>query len=252
LITNELLGKAQTDLIKVMNQGSAAIIEQGTSIGVWGDETIARLSAASDAIKTLQNLWTVAFGYIASSIIKATAALSGFLGLTSISQILTPSPIAKIEDGKPGGKTEEMEKTQDKIYENLKKQLDIENKIAEKGMTQEQIAKRLLTAYAALSAEKKLAESFKTEGGDLLASQLGVEMAQVKERLSGMGGGSGSMQVLADSLQQVGGGGNFAQVGSSLANEYLRAIKDSSAISARSLQNMVGNNRGSVTPVGAQ
>jgi hypothetical protein len=252
LITNELLGKAQTDLIKVMNQGSAAIIEQGTSIGVWGDETIARLSAASDAIKTLQNLWTVAFGYIASSIIKATAALSGFLGLTSISQILTPSPIAKIEDGKPGGKTEEMEKTQDKIYENLKKQLDIENKIAEKGMTQEQIAKRLLTIYAALSAQKKQAESFKTEGGDLLASQLGVEMAQVKERLSGMGGGSGSMQVLADSLQQVGGGGNFAQVGSSLANEYLRAIKDSSAISARSLQNMVGNNRGSVTPVGAQ
>jgi hypothetical protein len=77
-------------------------------------------------------------------------------------------------------------------------------------------------------------------------------MAQIKDRLSGMSGGSGSMQVLADSLQQVGGGGNFAQVGSNLANEYLRAIKDSSAISARSLQNMVGNNRGSVTPVGAQ
>jgi hypothetical protein len=60
------------------------------------------------------------------------------------------------------------------------------------------------------------------------------------------------MQVLADSLQQVGGGGNFAQVGSSLANEYLRAIKDSSAISARSLQDLAGNSIGSVTPMGVQ
>jgi len=251
IIVNELLGKAQTDLIKVMNQGSAAIIEQGNSMGVWSDSTIANLSAASDAIKTLENLWTIAFGSVASSIIRATSLLANFLGMNTITALLTPSPSM---DTKAAGVEKESvtDKTQDKINENLRKQLDIENKIAEKGMTQEQIAKRLLTTYAALSAEKKLAESFKTEGGDLQASQLGVEMAQIKERLSGMGGGSGSMQVLADSLQQVGGGGNFAQVGSNEANDYLRAIKDSSATSAKALQNMVGNNRGSVTPVGAQ
>jgi hypothetical protein len=251
IIVNELLGKAQTDLIKVMNQGSDAIIEQGNSMGVWSDSTIANLSAASDAIKTLENLWTIAFGSVASTIIRATSLLANFLGMTTVSALLTPAPTI---DTKAFGTEKEpaTDKTQDKINENLKKQLDIENKIAEKGMTQEQIAKRLLTTYAALSAEKKLAESFKTEGGDLQASQLGVEMAQIKERLSGMGGGSGSMQVLADSLQQVGGGGNFARVGSSLANDYLRAIKDSSAISAKSLQDMAGNSRGSVTPVGAQ
>ena len=55
IIVNELLGKAQTDLIKVMNQGSAAILEQGTSMGVWSDETIAALSEASDGIKIFQN-----------------------------------------------------------------------------------------------------------------------------------------------------------------------------------------------------
>jgi hypothetical protein len=65
IIVNELLGKAQTDLIKVMNQGSAAIIEQGSSMGVWSDETIAKLSAASDAIKTFQNTMTIAFGTLA-------------------------------------------------------------------------------------------------------------------------------------------------------------------------------------------
>ena len=64
LIVNELLGKAQTDLIKVMNQGSTAIMEQGNAMGVWSDSTIARLSAASDNIKTLQNAFTIGFGEI--------------------------------------------------------------------------------------------------------------------------------------------------------------------------------------------
>jgi hypothetical protein len=252
LIVNDLLGKAQTDLIKVMNQGSAAIIEQGTSIGVWSDETIARLSAASDAIKTLQNLWTVAFGSIAASIIKAATVLANFLGMTTISQILTPSPIAKIEDGKPGGKTEAQDKIREKINDNLRKQLDLENKIAEKGMTQEQIAQRLLATYSALSAEKKMAESFKTEVGDLQASQLGVEMAQIKERLAGMTDRAGSFQVMADSLQQVGGGGRFAQVGANQTNDYLRAIKDTSAMSAKALQELAGSGIGSVTPMGVE
>lgn len=251
IIVNELLGKAQTDLIKVMNQGSAAIIEQGNSMGVWTDTQIGYLSAASDAIKTLENLWTIAFGSIASSIIRATSLLANFLGMNTITAMLTPAPAI---DVKASGQEKETpsDKTRDKINENLRKQLEIEDKIAEKGMTQEQIAKRLLSTYSMLSAEKKLAESYKTEGGDLLASQLGVEMAKIKERLTGMSSKSGSMQVFADSLQQVGGGGRFAQVGGSQANDYLRSIRDSSATSAKALQDLASNNIGSVTPVGAQ
>ena len=71
VIVNELLGKAQTDLIKVMNQGSEAIMAQGSSMGVWSDETIAALSAASDALKTLQNNFTVFFGNLAIGINSA-------------------------------------------------------------------------------------------------------------------------------------------------------------------------------------
>jgi hypothetical protein len=119
-------------------------------------------------------------------------------------------------------------------------------------MSQEQIAQRLLATYSALASQKKLVESFKTEEGDLQASALGVEMAQIKDRLSGMGGASGSMQVLADSLQQVGGGGRFAQVGGNETKDYLRAIKDSSAVSAKALQEMAGSGRGSVTPMGVE
>ena len=165
--------------------------------------------------------------------------------------IETKPSAAKPIDEAPRPKTNPAE-TREKINDNLRKQLDLENKIAEKGMTQEQIAQRLLATYSALSAEKKLAESFKTEAGDLQASAIGVEMAQIKDRLSGMAGASGSMQVLADSLQQVGGGGRFAQIGGNETKDYLRAIKDSSAVSAKALQEMAGNGRGSVTPMGVE
>ena len=83
VIVNELLGKAQTDLIKVLNQGSEAIIEQGNAIGVFSDETIASLSEASDAIKTLQNKFTIGFGLMAQGImpvIRTIEMLSEQLG----------------------------------------------------------------------------------------------------------------------------------------------------------------------------
>jgi hypothetical protein len=66
VIVNELLGKAQTDLIKVLNQGSAAIIEQGNAIGVFSDDTISSLSELSDQIKVLQNNMTMGFGNVAA------------------------------------------------------------------------------------------------------------------------------------------------------------------------------------------
>jgi hypothetical protein len=68
VIVNELLGKAQTDLIKVLNQGSAAIVEQGNSMGVFSDEAIASLSELSDQIKLLQNNITIGFGNLAALI----------------------------------------------------------------------------------------------------------------------------------------------------------------------------------------
>ena len=88
IIVNELLGKAQTDLIKVMNQGSEAIIAQGESMGVWSDETISQLSEASDAIKTLQNKFTVGFGVMAQVImpvVKTLEMLSEQLGFAMAS-----------------------------------------------------------------------------------------------------------------------------------------------------------------------
>jgi hypothetical protein len=251
-IAQELMGRSATDLLPTFRRGSQEIIRIGQAMGTYTDEQIKALGAASDAINTIGNAITLVFGKITAAIVPAVAAMARFLGFSNLAGILDANPQQSTpisDEVRPAGKTSE---TQDKINDNLQKQLDIEDKIAEKGMTQEQIAKRLLNTYSALSAQKKLVESFKTEGGDLRASELGVEMAQIKERLSGMGAGSGSMQVLADSLQQVGGGGRFAQVGGNQTNDYLRAIKDSSATSAKALQNLTGNNIGSVTPVGVE
>ena len=87
VIVNELLGKAQTDLIKVLNQGSAAIVEQGNSMGVFSDETIANLSELSDQIKVLQNNITMGFGNLAALInpfiqgLQAALELAVMLGM---------------------------------------------------------------------------------------------------------------------------------------------------------------------------
>ena len=81
IIVNELLGKAQTDLIKVLNQGSAAIIEQGENIGVYTDEQIASLSALSDSLKKFQNLTSLVFGVAATAIMGAVEAYARFAAI---------------------------------------------------------------------------------------------------------------------------------------------------------------------------
>ena len=79
VIVNELLGKAQTDLIKVLNQGSTAIVEQGNAIGVYSDEAIANLSALSDEMKKLQNNIDLGFGNMASVINSVITGLQDAL-----------------------------------------------------------------------------------------------------------------------------------------------------------------------------
>jgi len=83
IIVNELLGKAQSDLIKVLNQGSDAIIKQGEAMGVLSDEQISSLSEMSDAVKTLQITMQNSFGKVAVLIvpvIKETQTLLDLFG----------------------------------------------------------------------------------------------------------------------------------------------------------------------------
>lgn len=78
IIVNELLGKAQTDLIKLLNQGSGAITAQGEALGVLTDEQIAGISELSDQFKILESTISNAFGTLASFINPAIKAFQDF------------------------------------------------------------------------------------------------------------------------------------------------------------------------------
>ena len=186
VIVNELLGKAQTDLIKVLNQGSEAIIEQGNAIGVFSDETIASLSEASDAIKTLQNKFTIGFGLMAQGImpvIRTIEMLSEQLGfaIAAAEQLLRGDLKAANAVAAAGGKArkefgkEEVRPKPDKsrgidsdvVESKSIKEVEKAEKIAKEEATQElkiieaeiqarRDAEKILQKFEEDEAEKKL------------------------------------------------------------------------------------------------
>ena len=267
VIVNELLGKAQTDLIKVMNQGSGAIIEQGNAMGVWSDETISSLSAASDAIKTLQNIFTVAFGNVASLLMPvvngyqkfvevlvlagaattelATGNLQGAKDLVKeINQVIDEDRGPK-KQGAAGaragaGDTEAETKA---VVDAEKKKQDEQQKTMDLYRQADDIRRRQM--LGAMSDEDKL-QALMQERADLMKrinqtpegserAKLAVEQAKLdaeigplqtkvqdsvtknmigEDKTKAIGAArTEPMQILADSLQKVGGGGGFARVG---------------------------------------
>jgi hypothetical protein len=90
-IAQELAGKGAAVLMETLRLGPEVISANGQAMGVWTDETIAKLSEASDAIKAFQNTMTIAFGGIAQiavPLIKTfqdIAQLATLLGSAGIS-----------------------------------------------------------------------------------------------------------------------------------------------------------------------
>ena len=159
VIVNELLGKAQTDLIKVLNQGSQAIIEQGNAIGVFSNETIAQLSAASDSIKKFQNILTVGFGVAAGKIMEAVEAYGRFAAIKPIIKFFDDTkeqPKAKRErQGDLPDKTalQTQKKEQEKI---AKEEATQELKLIEARISGEEAAQKMLADFEEKEAKDKL------------------------------------------------------------------------------------------------
>ena len=159
VIVNELLGKAQTDLIKVLNQGSEAIIDQGNAIGVFSNETIAQLSAASDSIKKFQNILTVGFGVAASKIMQAVEAYGRFAAIKPIIKFFDDTkeqPKAKRErqgDLPDKAALQTQKKEQEKI---AKEEATQELKLIEARISGEEAAKKILADFEEKEARDKL------------------------------------------------------------------------------------------------
>jgi len=205
VIVNELLGKAQTDLIKVLNQGSAAIISQGNEIGVFSDETISSLSELSDQIKILQNNMTIGFGNVGAllnpfikglqdalelavmlGVAVKEAATGNFAGAKEIGKRASGLGTEKMAERDKAEKAKKSPSKGNLERESVKSQKDLDK--AEKEAIKER-TDLALSILKSEDAEKKLAnDSYErkrdTERDRMLeAANLEVKAAQEKMKL---------------------------------------------------------------------
>jgi len=83
-IAQELAGKGAGVLMETLRMGPEVISANGQAMGVWTNETIAKLSEASDAIKEFQNTMTIAFGGIAQIAVPLIKTFSDIAQLTAM------------------------------------------------------------------------------------------------------------------------------------------------------------------------
>jgi hypothetical protein len=283
-----------------MNQGSGAIIEQGNAMGVWSDETISSLSAASDAIKTLQNIFTVAFGSIASLLMPvvngyqkfvevlvlagsatkelATGNLQGAKDLVKEINKTIDEDRGPKKQGAPGaraggGDTEAETKA---VVDAEKKKQDEQQKTMDLYRQADDIRRRQM--LNAMSDEDKL-QALMQEHADLqkrinqtpegseraklvveqakLDAEIGPLQTKVQDSVTKNMIGEDKtkalsaartepMQILADSLQKVGGGGRFASVGGTetIQKDQLSTLKSIDKGITRLAQGSTANSSG--------
>jgi len=262
----ELMGKSATSLIPMLQQGSAAIQQQGEAMGVWSDETIANLKLADDTIKQLGNTFKIAFGGLASLIAPvitayqkfvevitlavmagkelATGNVSGAKALSAeINRIIdedrspkkagSEGPRAVIGESEQSKKAaEEAEKKKQAELEKTQRLYEQADEIRRRQMLNAMQDEERLIFLKKQRAELQEKISKMPEGMDRaqavldaakLDEQIDPLQKKIEEKIAnGMVGdagdkairsGRGSAQTLADSLQQVGGGGRFARIG---------------------------------------
>ena len=85
-ISQELAGRGAGSLMETLRMGPEAIAANGQAMGVFSNETIAQLSAASDALKAFQNVVTIVFGTAVSKIMDAVEAYARFAAIRPLIQ----------------------------------------------------------------------------------------------------------------------------------------------------------------------
>jgi hypothetical protein len=85
-VAMQLAGKGAGSLMETLRMGPEAIAANGQAMGVFSNETIAQLSAASDALKAFQNVVTIVFGTAVSKIMDAVEAYARFAAIRPLIQ----------------------------------------------------------------------------------------------------------------------------------------------------------------------
>lgn len=111
-IAQELAGKGAAALMETLRMGPEVISANGQAMGVFSNETIAQLSAASDALKAFQNVVTIVFGTAVSKIMNAVEAYARFAAIRPLIQFFDQvkgsttgfdKSVRDIEGGSGGG-----------------------------------------------------------------------------------------------------------------------------------------------------
>ena len=111
-IAQELAGKGAAVLMETLRMGPEVIAANGQAMGVFSNETIAQLSAASDALKAFQNVVTIVFGTAVSKIMDAVEAYARFAAIRPLIQFFdqvkssatgSSKSVRDIEGGSGGG-----------------------------------------------------------------------------------------------------------------------------------------------------
>jgi hypothetical protein len=207
----QLFGRSATDLIPTLSQDFQAL---GESMGVMSNQTIANLSAASDALKTFGNGVTLVFAGIVNKIMQALEAYGRFAAIR---------PIVKFFDDSRASASASLQKAAQAQSEVAKSSFDKERDRMDVAEARQELRVMEAGIAGAAAAERVLANF--TPG-----VAVGPDQATPGAK------GKTSTQVLADSLQQVGGGGRFTQIGvaDSTQRDQLAVLKNIEKNTAKS------------------
>jgi hypothetical protein len=184
----QLFGRSATDLIPTLSQDFQSL---GESMGVMSNQTIANLSAASDALKTFGNGVTLVFAGVVNKIMEAVEAYSRFAVIRPIMRFFDDSRASAESVRQRAAQVEASATTAN--FQKERDRMDVAEARQELRLIDAGVA-------GAAAAERVLAN---LQPEALARPQQAERQAETRS----------SMQVLADSLQQMGGGGRFAQVG---------------------------------------
>jgi hypothetical protein len=176
---------------------------------------------------------------------RARDEISGTgINLDTTLEAINREEAAKLKDldiQKENKAKEDQKKIQQDILKTIEQIGKVEEKIRRGRMTEPELAEELIKKYEELKGMQELFASFGTAEGAKRAAQFGLEAAQIKEQLAGMGRTTSPGQILADSLQQVGGGGRSAVIGGESQIDYLRRLNDTNDKSLRALMTIANN-----------
>jgi len=209
-VATKLAGKGAASLMETLRMGPDVIAENGKSMGVFSNETIAQLSAASDALKAFQNMAVLTFGVTASAIMDAVEEYARFAAIRPLIKFFDSAKASTTTGNK--ARTNEIGMTSGLDTTDEKKKLD-------KSLYDEEIFSLQEEARLKENREKTIfdrmmrdAEFARDEKNRILELEKETAMKQREAILRGMEASGTILDRVRASAERMGMGGLVRQI----------------------------------------